>query len=158
MNTRPTFLSHTLSSGNEDGFRPQLTSLIDVMTILLIFLIKSFSVEGSLVTPSKDLELPLSSAKETPEAVMAIEITKSSIVIDGAVIAQIEHFAGNDTMVIPALKEWMDGRAGNVTSNGPREVMIQSDRNVEFNVVKRVLYTCSQAGYENFSILVQEQG
>lgn len=56
--------------------RPQLTSLVDVMTILLVFLIKSFSSEGSLVTPAADLVLPVSTSEETPRVRSSIEITK----------------------------------------------------------------------------------
>jgi hypothetical protein len=49
-----------MANAEIDGtFRPQLTSLIDVMTILLVFLIKSFSVDGNLITPSDDLILPV---------------------------------------------------------------------------------------------------
>jgi biopolymer transport protein ExbD len=52
------------SKKNLKAIKPQLTSLIDVMTILLIYLLKSFSSEGEIVTVSKDLMLPESSAKK----------------------------------------------------------------------------------------------
>ena len=45
----------------------QLTSLIDIMTILLVFLLKSYSAEGEIFTPSKGLVLPQSTAKKSPE-------------------------------------------------------------------------------------------
>ncbi len=65
---------------NEEAiFKPQLTSLIDVMTILLVFLIKSFSVSGNLVTPSKDLVLPTSDSKKTAKNIPSSEISKTHI-------------------------------------------------------------------------------
>jgi biopolymer transport protein ExbD len=46
--------------------KPQLTSLIDVMTILLVFLLKSFSVEGNLISVSTDMNLAESTSRKAP--------------------------------------------------------------------------------------------
>jgi len=43
-----------------------ITSLMDMMTIILVFLLKSYSVEDIQVKPSADLRLPASSAKRHP--------------------------------------------------------------------------------------------
>lgn len=141
------------------SFRPQLTSLIDVMTILLVFLIKSFSVEGSLVTPSQDLVLPVSQSKEIAGPAATIEVTKGSVMSDGNVIASISSFAGSDSLVIPNLLVWMRvQKARSPEGSSSREVLIQSDKDTEFNIVKRVMYTCSKAGFSDFSILVVQEG
>ncbi len=149
----------THSSGTIDGtFRPQLTSLIDVMTILLVFLIKSFSVEGNLITPSHDLELPVSTSQKPPKAMLSLEITRSSVISEGEIIAEIDQFKNNDSLLIPFLHDWMlIQKSKSSDIKGLQEVMIQSDRNIEFNVVKRVMYTCSKAGFSEFSVLVLEE-
>jgi biopolymer transport protein ExbD len=153
-----------LISGNSattaDGgtFRPQLTSLVDVMTILLVFLIKSFSVEGTIVTPSPDLQLPLSTAKRPPKPVCTIEISKARIVSDGQVIAQTGPVAEQDSMIIPALYDWMiDQKIKSLDSSKTRDVLIQSDKEIHFAVIKKVMFTCSKAGFEDFSVLVLEE-
>lgn len=139
-------------------FRPQLTSLIDVMTILLVFLIKSFSVEGNLVTPSDNLALPISTSNVKPDPVTTIEISRNSLIAEGNVLAEHRSFVSSDSMVIPELLTWFTKRNGSQEQNNNREIMIQSDREVEFNIVKRVMYTCSRAGYSDFSVLVIEEG
>ncbi len=146
------------TSGVDGTFRPQLTSLIDVMTILLVFLIKSFSVEGHLITPSPDLELPVSTSKKAPRTMVSLEITKSSVLSEGVEIAEIDQFKDNDSLLIPLLYDWMFvQRAKSTDKKQDHEVLIQSDRDVEFNVVKRVMFTCSKAGFTDFSVLVLEE-
>jgi biopolymer transport protein ExbD len=136
-------------------FKPQLTSLVDVMTILLVFLIKSFSVEGSLVTPSPDLELPFSTSNKPPRPICTIEITRNAVIADGNILAKIEQFAGADSMNIPVLHDWMRLQADKCRDTVKiREVLIQADKNTEFNVIKRVMFTCSKAGFTDYSVLV----
>ena len=59
--------------------RPQLTSLVDLMVILLVFLLKSFSVEGQLVTPATDLQLPTSQVREVARPALSVEVTTAGI-------------------------------------------------------------------------------
>lgn len=151
--------SRHLSCDKSGGtFKPQLTSLIDVMTILLVFLIKSFSVEGNLVTQSDNLALPISNSKVKPDPVTTIEISRNSIIAEGTILAEHGSFVSTDSMVIPELLTWLSDRNGKFTRKNEKEIMIQSDREIEFNIVKRVMYTCSKAGYSDFSVLVIEEG
>jgi len=138
--------------------RPQLTSLVDVMTILLVFLLKSFSVEGNLVTPAGDLELPLSSARKPPTPTCAIEITRNAISSEGTIIAPLQTVAEQESLLVGSLDDWMTLQRQRCADTAKmREVLIQSDREIPFHVVKRVMYTCSKAGFRDFSVLVLEE-
>lgn len=154
---------HTISSKYDSSsgtgtFRPQLTSLIDVMTILLVFLIKSFSVEGNIITPSQDLELPVSSSKKPPRLITTLEITQNAVMSDGEILAKHGDFQSNDSLLIPLLHKWMVLQKAQIDdTTKAKEILIQSDRNVEFNIIKRVMYTCSKAGFSDYSILVLEE-
>lgn len=149
---------HSSAEKNSGTFKPQLTSLIDVMTILLVFLIKSFSVEGNLVTQSDNLTLPVSRSEVKPDPVMSLEISKKSLIAEGRVLTNNSSIVNSDSMVIPELLNWFSKRNDNTHEKRDNKIMIQSDREIEFNVVKRVMYTCSRAGYSDFSILVIEEG
>jgi biopolymer transport protein ExbD len=149
-----------LNSTNAEGtFRPQLTSLIDVMTILLVFLIKSFSVEGNLITPSEDLVLPISNSDKQPKQLCAIEITKTSILGDGQIIVGIDDVNRHDSLLIEPLYKWMIVKRAHCgdSTRGGREVMIQCDRELQYRYVKRVMYSCSKAGFNRFSVLVIQE-
>lgn len=150
----------TLSKRNKNDqksgatFKPQLTSLVDVMTILLVFLIKSFSAEGNLVTPSSDLKLPDSRSTEQVRLINNIKITKENICTDDHIITSMATVVNSDSLMIPELYRVL---SIDKKYSGKSELMIESDRETPFEIVKKVMYTCSQAGKTDFTILVQRQ-
>jgi biopolymer transport protein ExbD len=142
------------ADSDQTTFRPQLTSLIDVMTFLLVFLIKSFSVQGDVITPSDNLQLPLSSTSKTPKPATSIEITTTNIMADGKVLAPLTSVDRADPLLIPGVFKWMSLlRARFSNDSTSREVLIQADREIEYTNLKRVMYSCSKAGFSDFTIL-----
>jgi biopolymer transport protein ExbD len=152
------FLKNRFEQADEPVFRPQLTSLVDVMTILLVFLIKNFSVEGILITPSQDLILPVSSSEKEAQVRSTIEITRNVIVSEGHEIITIEKIMRTDSMLITPVFDWMKAvRSRNQNSNTTSSLLIQCDREVEFSVIKKVMFSCSKAGFTDFSVLVIQE-
>jgi biopolymer transport protein ExbD len=147
----------TQGGEGQNVFRPQLTSLIDVMTFLLLFLIKSFSVQGDIITPSSNLELPMSATSTPPKVVTTIEISKTGIVADGKQISTLNAADSADALMLPAVYRWVAGIVAQAAVIQPREIMIQADRGIEFSVLKRVMYSCSKAGCTNFTILAMQK-
>jgi biopolymer transport protein ExbD len=139
----------------DDAFRPQMTSLIDILMILLAFLIKSFSVEGDLVTQSPDLELPVSTSQTPAKPACTIEITRQAVFSEGTMITELNRLGGSDSLEIPSLSAWMTAQKLKIADTaGKFEVLIQADRETEFEVLKKVMFTCSKAGFADFSVLV----
>jgi biopolymer transport protein ExbD len=145
-------LGRAIARTDECVCKPQLTSLVDVMTILLVFLLKSFSVEGTIVTPAKDLQLPASISNETPKPLPAIQITNKGVLIESTMLASMKELTESDSMLIPKLYSWLSLQSGWIGTT--REIMIQSDRNAQFSIIKKVMYTCSKAGIADFTVLV----
>lgn len=133
--------------------KPQITSLIDVMTILLVFLMKSFSVEGNIITPASDLTLPLSASRTAPQPVTTIEITESAVRSGDEVIATHDSYRKNDSLFIPSLALWLSQHE----SFRKNEIMLQADKHLPFDILKRVMFTCSKSGRNDFTILVQQE-
>lgn len=141
------------AEGIGDLIKPQMTSLIDILTLLLVFLIQSFNAEGTLVTPSSDLTLPLSSSKQQPSPSLMVEITRDAVVADGRKLAANASFAASPDLLVGGVYEWLTRRK----TGESKQIIIQCDRDLEFNIVKRVMYTCSKAGFTDFSVLVIEE-
>lgn len=141
-----------INKSMEDGSaKPQLTSLVDILTVLLIFLIKSFSAEGSQVNPVSTVTLPVSSSKTAAKVMTSIEITPVELQVNGTPVASMSSIGRSDSLCISAL---YNALAKSNVSEVKGEVMIQADKNIEFEVVKKVMYTCSKAGATDFTILV----
>jgi biopolymer transport protein TolR len=150
--------SSSASTLDQTTFRPQLTSLIDVMTFLLVFLIKSFSVQGDVITPSENLQLPLSITNKPPKPGTSLEITKTNILAEGKVISSLSTIDGTDSLLIKGVFQWMSlERAHFPETSQSREVLIQADREIEYSILKRVMYSCSKAGFTDFTILAVQK-
>jgi biopolymer transport protein ExbD len=140
----------------------QITSLVDMMTVLVVFLLKSFSAEGDIITPSKGLTLPLSTAKKKAEMAFKVSLTTNNLLVEGTPIATIEGLSKGEDLSIPELAQLLDERrkstekialnSTSITFKG--DVLIEADRKVQFKILQRVMYTCGQSGFSNFTLLV----
>jgi len=136
-----------------------LTSLMDVFTILVFFLlVNSGSVE--VVEAPKDVKLPESRMESKPRETVVISISPEEVLVQGKLVAYVEDILGNkENAVDPInarlaeLKESVIG-INTKTVAASQEVTILADRSVPFTVVKTVMSTCTAEGYENVSLAV----
>jgi len=147
------------------GFRPQLTSLVDVMTILLVYLLQSFSAEGNIITVSKELVLPQSSAQKTPALAVTLTINTKHIIAEGTPVASVDQVLASDELVIEPLFNWLSQRRAmtekigqySTTTKFTGDITIVGDRRIRFRLLKKIMYTCGQQGFNNFSLIVQKK-
>ncbi len=152
-------------AGNVKGFRPQLTSLVDVMTILLIYLLKSFSSEGEIITVSQDLQLPESSARKSPELTVTLMVNNEFLMAEDEHIASVQAILATDDLTIAPLEDWLQRRREMTEkiekySNDTKftgDITIQGDRRIKFRLLKKIMYTCGRQGYNNFSLAVRKR-
>ena len=136
-----------------------LTSLMDVFTILVFFLlVNSGSVE--VVEAPKDVKLPESRVESKPRETVVISISAEEVLVQGKLVAFVEDIVNNkENAVEPInarlaeLKESVIG-INTQTVAASQEVTILADRSVPFTVVKTVMSTCTAEGYENVSLAV----
>jgi hypothetical protein len=72
------------------------------MTILLIYLLKSFSSEGEIVTVSKNLILPESSAQKRPELNVTLTVNSSVIMAEDKVVADVQEELNTEDLLSAA--------------------------------------------------------
>ncbi len=144
----------------------KLTSMLDMFTIMLVFLLVNYDAEGNIISVSKDLTLPESSAKLRPRVASVIGITKDWILVDGRPIKRTQSVIGDRQMLIKELydelvrlrqvTETIGGMASG--AHGFRgNISIQGDRDIEFDLLKRIMLTCGQAGYNNMNLTVRQK-
>jgi biopolymer transport protein ExbD len=141
----------------------RLTSMMDILTTLLLFLLKSFVMEGEVITPVPGVNLPASTSEATPQASVVIAIFDDAVMIDGEVVAHIKREEAKRDLLIEPLAERLEAaraqsmeiarlRGGDADFHG--KVSIQGDRDIHFAILQRVMYTCSASGYEEISLAV----
>jgi biopolymer transport protein ExbD len=140
-----------------------LTSLMDVFTILVFFLlINSGSVEV-LDTP-KEVSLPVSRVESKPRETVVILISPTEVLVQGKLVAMVDEIIEDKTSVLDPiaarlaeLKENVIGTSTRAVSSS-QEVTILADKSVPFTVIRTVMSTCTGEGFENVSLAVIQKG
>lgn len=136
-----------------------LTSLMDVFTILVFFLLVNSGSADTLETP-KEVQLPESKVESKPRETVVIFVGKEQVVVQGepvALVADILESKGENIEPIMAqlamIKENIIGTSTLQVSES-QEVTILADRSVPFSVVKQIMSTCTSQGYGRISLAV----
>lgn len=136
-----------------------LTSLMDIFTILLFFLLVSGSNSQKL-PDSKFIVLPKSSAEELPKDTVTVQVSGKDIIVQGRVVATTPEVDAQDDVVINGLKEELDFQASKTTAPlneqglPEREITILMDRQIPYEILKKIMVTCTQTEYSKISFAV----
>lgn len=124
-----------------------LISLMDLFTILVIFLLFQSADDGEALSIAQDIVLPTSTSSQAPVPALAIAVTEKEIRLEESPVAGSASALEDSAAVIPALKE-------RLLSKGARRVTIVGDRKIPFALLKKVMVTCTEAGVEQISLAV----
>lgn len=140
----------------------KLTSMIDMFTILLVFLLKNYSAEGHIMSVAPDLRLPESTAQKSPQVTSIIAISQEWILLDGKKVAAVAQVMNNNTLMIPELLHeltrlrGMSERMGQLNTNMgfTGNISLQGDKELPYQIIKKVMFTCGQIGYNDIVLNV----
>ncbi len=155
---------HTLAE--EGGVTP--TSLMDILTIILVFLLKSYSTDPVQLKQAEDLKPPFSSAELRPAESTTLTVTLNHLMVDDKPVMKIEQGvvseaerSGGGYLIDPlfqALQEAVDHQKRVASFNKSAQftgvVTIISDRHVPFRLLSQVMYTAGQAEFAKFKFMV----
>jgi biopolymer transport protein ExbD len=141
-----------------------LTSMVDMLTILVVFLLQTFSASGELLTVQKNIVLPEAQNFKDLEQAPIIAVSRDSVTLDGRMVANADQLNAENTAdwKITDLHDQLVTLKNNYKLLHPSEnfagmVIVQADKNVDFKVVKKVMYSCAVAGYQNVNFAVQQK-
>lgn len=152
---------HATESGE---VKLNLNSMMDMFTIILLFLLKVYSTEGQMVQPSQYLTLPKSSIEKIPEVALDLSISKEWVVVNNKPIVKVTDLLKSKRLVIPELQqellmyaneaEKMQERLGQPFSGS---ISIQGDREIPYRVLVKVMATCGKSKYPNMRLFVYQK-
>jgi len=136
-----------------------LTSLMDVFTILVFFLL-FHSSGGEAVEAPKQIKLPDSVVETKPRETVVIMVSPEVVIVQGkAVISTIELLEAKGETVVE-ITEGLELLERNIigistkTVVGNKEVTILADRSIPFSALKKIMSTCTGSGYGKISLAV----
>jgi biopolymer transport protein ExbD len=139
-----------------------LTSLMDVFTILVFFLLVNSATTEVLETP-KQIVLPASFVEEKPRETVVIFISATDVTVQGETVIQTPEILTSPTPRIDPIATRLNELSASViglstqTVAQSQEVTILADRTVPFSVIKRVMSTCTGEGYAQISLAVLQK-
>lgn len=150
--------------GKQQG-KLNLVSLMDIFTILVFFLMVNSSSDVQVLNQDNSVKLPVSNADQMPQNTLALAVTDTDILISGRAIVKVADMKAYEGEVEPSLKAELDyqaKRSANVPSDNGRPITILADRELPYELLKKIMTTCVDAGYASISLAVnraaQEQG
>lgn len=151
-----------------------LASMLDILMAILFFLLKNYSTVVSDFNIGKDISLPQSSAIQPPMPALQLVVTQKAVILDEKEICTIVNgdinkddlYRDGVTIVKLAqkLKEQKD-RSMYIQQHNDQHsfsgtIVMQADKGLTFNVLKKIIYT---AGISDFvmlklAVLKKDQG
>ena len=148
-----------------------ITAMMDMMTIILVFLIKSFSSSTVAMTATEDIRPPVSTTRQTPKDTIALTVTSKNILVGEKHVLTLENgqipaSALNGRTIVPvdqALKKEVEKlkyiAARNPAAPFSHEVSVIGDRKIPYDLLLTVLYTAGQNELENYRfVVIQNEG
>ncbi len=139
-----------------------LTSLMDVFTILVFFLLVNSGTAETLETP-KQISLPESNLQTKPRETVVIFVSPEEVVVQGEAVARVDEILASNKRDVEGITERLAIVQQQIigpntqTVAGSQEITILADRAVPFTVIERVMGTCTRQGYEHISLAVMQK-
>jgi biopolymer transport protein ExbD len=136
-----------------------LTALMDIFTIIVFFLLANSSSNEVLSTP-KHIKLPDSVVESKPRETVVIMVGPETVMVQGEAVANTPELIENKSRNIPEITRRLDLLERNIiginsqTAIASKEVTILADKTIPFNVLKKIMTTCTGSGYGRISLAV----
>lgn len=136
-----------------------LTSLMDVFTILVFFLL-FHSGGGDAVEAPKQISLPVSEVEAKPRETVVIMVSPEVVLVQGQVVIDTPELLKSDSDTIDPIVQRLEQLERNIigistqTVIQSKEVTILADKTIPFSALKKIMSTCTGSGYGKISLAV----
>ncbi|MCO5142136.1 MAG: biopolymer transporter ExbD [Oligoflexia bacterium] len=164
------------------AFGLQITSLMDILMIIVVFLLKSYGLSSMNIVQTDKLELPQSKSVDTFGEGIVLIVAQDKVYVDGEEVLTFEGEAEERKFQIPEgsmdpvggrgilpiydilarKKEEFDTLAARsehpdeATKKWTGELLVQADKAVNYELLRQVMYTAGMAGYKQFRLTVEK--
>jgi biopolymer transport protein TolR len=144
-----------------------LVPMIDMLTVLVFFLLVYSSQKVEILPSAKDVQLPQSMAEQNAREAVVVIISDTEILMEGQSIGRISDILASKELIIPALKTALENQVERVLTDesaqteeqriANREVTIMADKEIPYQLLKRVMATSTAADYGQLSLAVLQK-
>lgn len=157
----------------------QLTAMVDMFTVLVVFLLQNYAVTNQILPIAEKIELPQAKEVKTLKPSHVVIFSDGIVTLNEDVLGPLKEQTSEDQWIFPPLKQKMEellelSRSGgsnfllaqlkkiqqdleddDVIKEAPFRVTIQADEKTNFLEIKKIMYTLTDAGVRemNFAVI-----
>jgi biopolymer transport protein ExbD len=152
-------MTHHLRNKNESELN--LIPMIDILSVLVSFLLV-YSTEVEVVQNTKGIEIPESIVTSKPRETVVVMLTKDELFVQGERVASIAEVKASSELIIAPLREALlrpriIGKAMAERELAEREVTVMADKTLPYEVLKKVMSTCTDADFGKISFATMQK-
>ncbi len=139
-----------------------LTSLMDVFTILVFFLLFHASSSEVMEAP-KQIKLPDSVVETKPRETVVIMVSPEVVLVQGEAVVSTTELLENKIETVSEITERLKQLERNIIGISTKaiveskEVTILADKTIPFKALKKIMSTCTGSGYGRISLAVLQK-
>jgi biopolymer transport protein ExbD len=143
---------------------PKFTSLLDMMTIMLLFLLAQFSATGDLMRRAEGVELPGSTADSPTTKEVAVILSQQGLFVDTGtdrqeILARPDELNNESLTSLPGLSNFLQNHQKSLAQRGKAAhkgiITIQGDRRIQYQWLLKVIQTCVSNDFSTFDFVVE---
>ncbi|RYZ90568.1 MAG: adventurous gliding motility protein S [Proteobacteria bacterium] len=159
-----------------------LTAMVDMFTVLVIFLLQNYNSTGEILYIPKEVTLPKAQMVKELKPAYVVTISSKEVLVDKTPVATFDEVKNNPEWMIQKLydvlkvgleqkraeqeaglknkfQEVVNSARGQEEKdpNAWRKVTIQSDKDLDFLTVKKVMFTVVEAGAGEINFAVMKR-
>jgi biopolymer transport protein ExbD len=126
---------------------------------MLVFLLQTYSTDAFELKPQKNIKLPTSTVEKNASDAVQVSLSATELKIKDDTIANLtntefkpESLDQNDADIILPFLERLQAYSAELKDKNPGEIILQADRSLPYNTLKKVFYTASVAGFPKLKL------
>lgn len=140
-------------------------SLMDIFTILLLFLLVHVGDEGVALPASDQLSLPVSTSKTLPQSTITLMVTEKDILVEGTRMMAVDEALKADVFVLFPVRAELERLAERTKALARRnpsvrftgKITVMGDKKIPFKLLKKIMSTAAHAEYPDISLGVMQK-
>jgi biopolymer transport protein ExbD len=123
--------------------------MVDMMTLLLVFLLRTWSTEAAPRPPEGAFELPGTTSEDPRRPAVEVLVSPEAVWIEGQRVVAVRYLPAEG--LVREIYEPL------LATRGQRRVEVHADRRVPWAVLKRVLYAARAARCEDIALVAANE-
>ncbi|MFS4460410.1 ExbD/TolR family protein [Bdellovibrio sp. HCB2-146] len=154
---------YSLPKKKSSTFTLNITSMTDMFTIMLVFLLQTYSTSEVQIIPENGLRLPQSATTTNPTEAVKLSLSATALKMDQTKLADVkdtdflpQDLESSDTNFIKPLFAELDKLAKDPAAKQhikDGKILLQADRSLPYSTLRKVMYTASMAGFPQMKLV-----